>query len=87
MPKLRYRKRQLLAFFRFTINANHSFRLGKWETAQEKIVYQTEDRGVHADTERQREYRERSEPGRFAELAQSEFEIIHIIRRAALELD
>src|SRR5437868_11954697 len=80
MPNLRHRKRQLLqvALFCFTINAHHAIRFGKWQTAQKKILYQTKNGGVHANTECQREHRERCESGRLAKLAKSKADVVHL---------
>ena len=55
--------------------------------AQEKIVDQTKDRSVQPDAERERHDSDQSERRRFAELAKSELEIIHVIQCAMLESD
>src|SRR6185369_6778460 len=44
---------------------------------EEHVVDEAEDRGVGADAEREREDRDRSEAGRFRELTQREFQIVH----------
>src|SRR6267143_2726511 len=79
MPELRHGKRELLqvAFFCLAINTHDVRGLIKRQRAQKKIMNQAEDSRVHADPESERDYSERSEPGRFAELAQSETEVVH----------
>lgn len=56
---------------------NDAVRLRKRQPAQEEIVNQTEDRGVETDAEREGEEREKSEPGRLQQLAESEAKIGH----------
>ena len=78
MPELGHRRRHLfqIALFRLAINAHDTLRLGKGQTAQEKILYQTKDRGVHADAQREREHGKQRERRRFAELAKSETNVV-----------
>jgi len=54
---------------------------------QHECVERAEERTVRANSERKRHNRNQREPRRFSELAKSEFEIVHIIRRAAPRLD
>jgi hypothetical protein len=53
--------------------------LSKRKSAQEQIVDQTKDRGVHPDPEREGEHGEEGERGRFQKLSESEAEIDHWI--------
>jgi hypothetical protein len=57
---------------RVRIDMHEPRRIFKWQRAQEKIIDQTEDRGIQSDPEREREGGNDSEAGRFAELAQRE---------------
>ena len=65
MPELRYRKWKLLqvALFPFAVNANDAVGFRKRQTAEKKILYQTEDRCVHADADGERDYSKRSKSG------------------------
>ena len=58
-----------------------------WKRTKQDRVDDTEYRGVRPDAECKRQDSDQSEPGRFAELAKSKLKIVHIIRRAGLELD
>src|SRR5882724_11023666 len=89
MPELRHRKRHLLqiALLRLAVDSHHTLGLGKRQTAQEKILYQTKDGRVHADAEREAEHRDSRKSRRFTKLAQSEAKIIHVIQCATLEWD
>ena len=55
-----------------------ALRLFERQTAQKKIVDQTEDRGVQADAESERKHRQESKAGRFDQLPESEAKIVHI---------
>ena len=100
MPEFRDGKRQLLqvAFFCFPVNANDAVRLGKRQTAQKKIMHQTEDGGVHPDADGEGEDSEKGEGWRLQELSESKAEVVHeisdlklviafFIRNEALPLD
>jgi len=58
-------------------DVKHARRFSKRQPAQEKIVDQTEDGSVQPNPEREREYGEKSEPGRLEQLAKSEAKISH----------
>ena len=62
---------------RFAVDAHDAFRFGEGQTAQEEIVHQTEDRGVHSNPQSERDYGEKRKSGRFAELSQSEAQVVH----------
>src|SRR5439155_21724140 len=63
MLKARHRDRELeqVALARVRIHVHEPLRLLERESAQEQVVDQTEDRGVQTNSERQRDYGEKSE--------------------------
>src|SRR5215475_11274761 len=89
MLKPRRRYADVLEITRFVAakKMNHTRWFFKRQGLQEQIVDQTENRGVQPDPDRERDDRQRRESGRFANLAQSEFEIVHITPRVTLESD
>src|SRR2546423_9657839 len=79
VPEARDAHRQLreISLFRFGLENNEPIRVLEWKPFQEEVVDQTEDRSVHPDAEREGQYGERGERGRFKELAESEAEVDH----------
>ena len=79
MPELRHGRRHLfqIAFLRLAVDAHDTPRLGKGQATQEKVLDQTKDGGVHSDAERESDHGKNGEPGRFAELTESETKIVH----------
>src|SRR5205823_12556005 len=61
-------------------------RLFEWETAEKQFVYQTKERGVQPDAESEGHNSDKRKSGRFTKLAQSEADVVHIIRCVMLEL-
>ncbi len=55
-------------------------RLWKRKRFQKHTIDDAENGRVCSDPERERQNRNQSEPGRFAELSKSEFEIVHVVR-------
>jgi hypothetical protein len=51
----------------------------KRQRSQEHAFDDGEDRGVCTDPERERQDSDQSESGRFAQLAKSEFKIVHVV--------
>ena len=79
MPVARDRHRQLfeVSLLGFGLENDEAVRFGERQAAQEEIVDQTEDGGVHPDAEREGEHGEQGEAGRLEELAEGEAEIDH----------
>src|SRR5205814_5792378 len=66
---------------------NELFRVRERQRAQKHAFDDRKDCRICTDAERQREDSNQSEPGRLAQLAKSEFKVIHIIRSATPRLD
>ena len=49
------------------------------QRAQEHAFDDGKDRSICTDPERERQDSDQSEPGRFAKLAKSEFEVVHVV--------
>src|SRR5262249_405935 len=58
-------------------------RMRKRSRFQKHAINEAENRGVCADPKRERDDGDKGESGRFAELTQCEFEIMHLIPRVA----
>jgi len=71
----RHRGLHLIAMLGIGIHVQNTCRLLEWQTAQKQIVDQTEDGSVQADTERERDYGEKSKSGRFAQLPESKAQV------------
>ncbi len=79
MPEARDRHREVLeiSLFRFRLDNDEPIRILESEAAEEEVVDQTEDGGVHPNPERERDNSEQSEAGRLEELANGETKIVH----------
>src|SRR4029077_9302562 len=69
------------------LNAYQLLRVRVWQRPQQCSIDHRKDPGRGSNAQRHRDYRDESESRRFAELTQSELEIVHVIRSAALESD
>ena len=79
MPEPRYGKWQLLKipFLRFAGNPHQACGILERQSAQEQIVNQSEDGGVHPDRHRKSKDGKCGEPRRFAELSESKTNVVH----------
>src|SRR5919201_1536887 len=77
-PRRRYADVDQVARFVTAVKVNDPRRLFEWQTTKKKIINQTKDCRVQADTECQRDHRNEGEGRRLSEFAKSETEIVHL---------
>src|SRR5438132_2822465 len=91
MLKTRRRNRQLeqVTLARIRIHVHQALGILERQRAKEKVVDQTEDRGVESDAERERNDGDQSESRRFVKFMKSEAKVAHrnFILFATLERD
>src|SRR5205085_3682751 len=60
------------------VKVNNARRLLEGKAAKEKIVHETEDGGVQADSERERDHRDGGEGGRLSKFAKRKANVVHM---------